>query len=388
MANIRIGLMFLFIISLVAIGVNKTFCQDLDYFEQNNFSIAEIKFKGLDDSNDMQKDERWWLFEKDIDSVFQLLNKHKIKIKRGSPVETEKIKISRKVLKNWLGVKGFQKGKVSVSGEKISDKRIRLVYTVERGEKVVVDSINFVGNKNVPSAELLQVLKNTMKNSWQFWDERKYEYYTWKDVREYLFSKGYFRATVELKSQRNGDLVNITINVNEGIIYRVGEIEIVGLSVFSEKQFLEMFGQKQGDIANGKLIKDFLYDKVNTAYKNKGYLQYDAEFDPEYINPKAEGQNGIINLKILIDEGKQFKLSKITIISAENAKPRLKKLLGLNEGEIFNQSRFEAGIKRINDTKDFLFVDKDKDVEIRTDEEIPEIYLVVKVKSKWMKNLL
>lgn len=342
-------------------------------FEDGKTVIEEVKFTGYDDNLILKK----------------ALKYYKSSIESGDLFYGSKVSKAVKAIREYLATDGHYNAEIKVTGEKLPENKMRLLFSINQGEQSKVDQILFEGNVNVTDDELAQSIKGCAGSRWKIFDKRFYDYVTQKCSRDLLSSKGYLKAEIKnILYQPDGSKNVVSINVNEGTRYKLGEIKIEGLSVFSEKQFLEMFGQKQGDIANGKILREFLYDELSGAYKNNGYINYDAELDPEFINPRNEGQDGLINLKIQIDEGLQYRLANITIVSAENAKPRLKKLLGLNKGKIFNQQKFEEGIKRINDTNDFLFIDKDKDVEIRTHLELPEVYLVVKVKSKWMKNLL
>lgn len=266
---------------------------------------------------------------------------------------------------------------------------MNLKFIIKRGEQAQVSEFQFEGNSRISNDELIGSIKGCIGNRWQIFDKRIYDYIAQKCLREMMSGKGFLKAEIKnILYQPLGSPKLVLIEIIEGTRFRFGEIEIEGLSVIPKEQFMTMLGQKSGDLPNVKGLRKFLYEDLSTVYKNKGFLLYDAYIEPDYIFPKTEGQDGTLNLKIIIDEGRQFKLSKITIVSAENAKPRLKRILGLSEGEIFNQSKFEKGIKRINDTKEFVFVDKDKDVEIRMDEENSTIQMVVKVKSKWLKKFI
>lgn len=126
-----------------------------------------------------------------------------------------------------------------------------------------------------------------------------------------------------------------------------------------------------------------LYEKLKVAYNDLGYVYYDADIEPYYIKPTIDGQDGLLNLKIIIDEGRQFRIRKIEIVCPALMKiQKIRKVLGLTVGEIYRQEELEKGIKRINDLKEFKFVDKDKDVELRTDEESGNLNLVVKINPK------
>ena len=59
----------------------------------------------------------------------------------------------------------------------------------------------------------------------------------------------------------------------------------------------------------------------------------------------------------------------------------------LNEGDIYNQNYLEISVARLNQTQYFDPIDKDQDVEIRTDEEKGDVDLIVKVKEKGRQQI-
>ena len=59
----------------------------------------------------------------------------------------------------------------------------------------------------------------------------------------------------------------------------------------------------------------------------------------------------------------------------------------LNEGDIYNQQYIDISRRRLNQTQYFDPVDKDQDVEIRTDEEKGDVDLIVKVKEKGRQQI-
>ena len=59
----------------------------------------------------------------------------------------------------------------------------------------------------------------------------------------------------------------------------------------------------------------------------------------------------------------------------------------LNEGDIYNQNYLDISVARLNQTQYFDPIDKDQDVEIRTDEEQGDVDLIVKVKEKGRQQI-
>ena len=348
-------------------------------FEDGKTVIAEVKFIGLDsDYEEYDETIGKQLPESDC---WKLLRDNRATINVEDKFYGGKVSKVVKLLREWLASNGYDRAEIIALGEKLPRNQMKLIFAIKRGELARVSEIIFDGNVNISNEEFVADFKQCINNGWEIFDSRKYQYITQKCSRALMFSKGFFQAKINNINRRLVDNnYVVTIGVHEGIRYRIGEIKIKGAKVFTEKEILEMFGQKEGDVANGKLLQDFFYEKLKRSYADKGFILYNSEFDPDFVEPVAEDLDGIVNIKGEIDEGNVFKIRKIEFVGIDKeTASALKESFSLRDGEIFNQSKFEEGIKKINEMKEFDFVDKDVDVEIRTDEDASDLDLVIKV---------
>ncbi len=355
-------------------------------FEDGKTVIAEVKFIGLDtDYEDYDEAIGKRIPESDC---WKLLRDKRATINVDDKFSGGKVSKVVKLLREWLSSNGYDRAEIVALGEKLPKNQMKLIFAIKRGELVRVSEIRFEGNLNVTNEELVADFKQCLGDSWKIFDERKFVYYSRQCSLKLMFSKGYFKAkTKNIKHRLVADNYVVTIEVEEGIRYRIGEIKIEGAKVFTEKEFLEMFGQKEGDVADGKALKDFFYEKLKRAYADKGYMQYDAEFEPTFIEPQAEGLDGIVNIKGTIGEGPAFKLTKIEFWGVEKEQAQeLRKLFSLKDGEVYNQSEFEKGIKKIDETKEFYEIDIDTDVDLQTDEKNSEFLVTLMLRPKLNKQ--
>ncbi len=349
--------------------------QSKDFIEGKTI-IAEVEFTGLDSN-----------YENDKDAVYLSDFLKQLREKRASIVAEEtfnakKIEKILVLLKEWLALKGFLKAEVIALGEKLPENQMKLIFSVKRETPIEVSEIKFIGNINISNDEYVADFKQCLNDSWKKYDVQKYNFITQKCSRSLMFTKGFLSGNIIRINRR---LVEnsyvVTVEVNEGVRYRIGEIKIGGAKVFSQKELLEILGQKEGDIADGKAIREFFYEKLKSVYLDKGYVLYNAEFDVDFIEPQVEGLDGIVNIKGEIEEGWKFKLGKIEFVGVEKKKVQELRKFFLEVGEIYNQGKVKEGIKKINDLKEFYFVDDEQHVEIRTDEENPNIHLIIRVRK-------
>lgn len=365
--------------------------------------IRDLVFKGTSS-----------ITESDILKEFR---ERRVGISKESTYDPVKSRVATRVLREMLAAKGYPNATVEVVEEEISATSIALTFNITPGYRSRIVQIDFEGNEHFKDSELrgaLQLVKETgiverIKGQ-DILDLRKLQYDLQKNVRAYMFSKGYFQArigepeVVGLGYKRTGfpilrnfpiplitstdDTLRIVVPVTEGKVYRVGELKVEGNSIFSEQQILNGVGLKKGEIADGKRLQDAVYDELKKAYGSQGFVNYQAEFEPTFRDSPDNPNEGIVDITITIDEGKQFQLRRLEFIGNTFTRDKvMRREFLLNEGDIYNQSWLEISIARINQTQYFDPIDKDQDVEIRTDEEKGDVDLIVKVKEKGRQQI-
>ena len=184
------------------------------------------------------------------------------------------------------------------------------------------------------------------------------------------------------------DTLKIIVPVTEGKVFRVGELKVEGNSIFSEQQILGIVGLQKGEIANGKRLSDAVYEDLKKVYGSQGFVLYDAEFNPEFKDNPAKPEEGIVDITITIEEGKQFRLRRLEFVGNTFTRDTvLRREFLLNEGDIYNQIALERSILRLNQTGYFDPIDKDKDVETRTDQDQGEVDSIVRVQEKGRQQI-
>jgi outer membrane protein insertion porin family len=248
--------------------------------------------------------------------------------------------------------------------------------------KIVLD---FEGNKIFSKQELAEAANECLarySKSGHSDDPAQIEYCLHK-VRLFLFGKGYLRATLgEPRRTQTEDGLQVVVPVDEGALYRVGELKVEGSKLFTPAQILEIVALKGGDIADGERISEALYDRVKNAYARFGYVQYTAEITPDF-HLKAGASEGTVDFSVTIDEGHAFTIRSIKFEGNGNVPEDvlLREML-VRVGEVFNKEMFNESLKRISQTGEFEEMDVDKDVDYRVDNESTRLELIIHLKKK------
>jgi outer membrane protein insertion porin family len=365
--------------------------------------IRDLQFKGAKA-----------LTESDILKQFR---EKRVGISKEAVYDPVKTRTAIRTLREMLASKGYPNAKINVKEEEVSATSIAITFDIDQGNRSRIVQIDFEGNQHFKDSELrgaLVLVKETglisRVKGMDILDLRKLEYDLQKNVRGYMFSKGYFQArigepeVVGLGYKRTGppligslplpmitskdDTLKIVVPVTEGKVFRVGELKVEGNSIFSEQQILAYVGLKKGEIADGKRLQDAVYEDLKKVYGSQGFVQYNAEFNPEFKDNPASPNEGIVDITITIDEGKQFTLRRLEFSGNTFTRDKvMRREFLLNEGDIYNQNYLEISVARLNQTQYFDPIDKDQDVEIRTDEEKGDVDLTVKVKEKGRQQI-
>ncbi len=371
-----------------------------------------FEVKELPIIRDLQFEGAKAIQESDILKAFR---EQRVGISKEAIFNPPNIQKASRVIRELLASKGFPNAKVDIKREEVSATSVALTFVVEQGNKSRIIEIDFEGNEVFKDGELRGAMELVKKSGLisrfkgqDILDLRKLEYDLQKNVMEYMRSKGYFQArigepeVVGLGYKRTGfvpflplplisskdDTLKIIVPITEGKIFRVGELKVEGNSIFSEQQILGYVGLQKGEIADGKRLRAALYEDLKKIYGAQGFVLYDAELDPEYKDNPANPKEGIIDVKISIDEGKQFRLRRLEFTGNTFTRDRvLRREMLINEGDIYNQIGMERSVLRLNQSGYFDPIDKDKDVEIRTDEEQGDVDLVLKVKEKGRQQI-
>ncbi|MCC6329203.1 MAG: outer membrane protein assembly factor BamA [Acidobacteria bacterium] len=349
--------------------------------------------------------------------ILKAFREQRVGISKEGIYDPVKARAAVRVLREMLASKGYPNATVDIKEEEISATSIALTFDIDQGNRSRIVEIDFQGNEKFKDGELrnaLTLVKETglisrIKGQ-DILDMRKLQYDLQKNVRAYMWSKGYFNARIgepevvglglkrtdfiplitlplPLLSSKD-DTLKIIVPVTEGKVFRVGELSVEGNSIFSEQQILAYLGLKKGEIADGKRLQEGVYDNLKNVYGQQGFVNYTAEFEPEFRDDPTNPNEGIVDIKVIIDEGKQFTLRRLEFSGNTFTRDRvLRREFLLNEGDIYNSRYLEISVARVNQTQYFDPIDKDQDVEVKTDDEQGDVDLLVKVKEKGRQQI-
>ncbi len=286
------------------------------------------------------------------------------------------------VLKNLLQTHGYMHS--TVTGLRAEETRT-VKFVVDEGIRISIAELLFEGNRIFSSQDLAASLRRCLGDYSD--TESGFNREIFDVCQRRLVSlarrRGYLQARLEEpRIVITGQGLVITVHVDEGMLYRLGEIKIVGAQTLSPEEVRARLGAQEGDVANGDWIAKWVFEDLKRVYSEMGFIQYTAEPTPTFKSNPRNAKEGIVDLIISIEEGKRFTLRSLTLIGDTMSEKELSESFLIRVGDFFNQKLFEESVKKLNDLGSFEPVDKDRDADFRTDEEEGTVEIVIKLRKR------
>jgi outer membrane protein insertion porin family len=282
-----------------------------------------------------------------------------ISTKPGDPLSDEKLNDDRQKILKLYEDKNYTDVKVLPKTSELPDKRMRVVFSIDEGPKLVIRRISFIGNDSVLPKDLAKVMKTKTANILSFltkagrltpsqMDEDK------EAIRSLYQNRGFadMRVTdVQTTPLPNGNGVDLVISISEGVQYRVNKLSIEGSTIVPPADLTRFLKMKEGSLytpdgqgGDLKTIRDY--------YGSRGYV--DMVVQPQ-VAPAGEGQ---VDLSYRIDEGVQSYVNLINVQGNTKTKDKvIRRELAVQPGGIFDTTLVDVSKTRLMNLNYFSKVD-------------------------------
>ncbi len=245
-------------------------------------------------------------------------------------------------------------------------------------ERAAISSIELQGNKDLDSEELLSGLKEIGLAEGRVFDRSLLEKVEQELQRQY-FSRGKYAVKINTTiTPLERNRVGIQIDISEGRVARIRQINIIGNHTFSDEELLDEFSlttptffsafTKRDQYSKQALAADL--EVLRTWYLDRGYLKFQVNSTQVSITPDKKD----IYLAINITEGDQYRIKVVTlsgdlVVPAEEIYP----LININPGDVFSRKRVTESVDKIssllgNQGYAFANVNTVPDIDDETDE--------------------
>jgi outer membrane protein insertion porin family len=300
------------------------------------------------------------------------LREEKIEITAGAPLSLREIAKTRSAIADLYVEKGFRSATVDYRIEDISKTDKKVVFVIDEGEKVKIDSINFEGNTVISDRRLRQAMKKTkvavfwriasekttfnqasydedVENVKALYQSRGYKDIVVKDPKVELYVKNPNAKPNKIKRR-----ARITIPVVEGERFYTGEIHIARVTQQGQpadppeptvipaaqlqKEFFEL---PPGSVLNRDRLVEAL-QRIEARYKSRGYIYWYA--DPAY----TEIGDHKVNVDVKIYEGDKFYLGRLEVKGNTTTRDKvIRREFALDEGDVMNMEAVKKSLQKL-----------------------------------------
>lgn len=231
------------------------------------------------------------------------------------------------------------------------DGSVLIVNVVERPS---IAKIIFEGNKDLSKDDLTKALDKIGLSEGKIFDRSVLDKVEVELKRQYL-SHGKYSLKIKTEvADLTRNRVGIRINISEGRVSKIKEINVVGNKVFDDATLLKKlelntsnllsFYTKDDQYSKQKLSADL--ETLRSYYLDRGYINFNIESTQVAITPDKKDIYVTINVK----EGDIYKLDKVKLTGNLVVKPdELIKLMTVGPGEIFSRKNATETSKAIQD---------------------------------------
>ena len=256
---------------------------------------------------------------------------------------------------------GYNFTEVETKIRVIDDKSVDLLIEIKRGEQTKVSSINFIGNNNVRSKRLSEVIASEESRFWKFLSKNTNlsENIIKLDkslLVNYYKSIGYYNVKVNsniAKINNSGD-ADLMYTIDEGNRFTINKISTNVDEVFDKDIFFplnEVYKKYAGDYYSPFKVKKLL-DEIDALIQNNN-LQFVEH------NVEETLENNSINIVFNIFEGDKNLVQRINITGNNTTNEEvIRGELLLDEGDPLTKVNLDKSISKLkskNIFKDVMY---------------------------------
>jgi len=212
----------------------------------------------------------------------------------------------------------FSRGKYAVKiDEKVEEEtgnRVKVKIDIKEGKRAKIREINVVGNKTYSDKQLTKGFELHTPN-WLSWYKQDDRYSSeslegdLEKLRSYYMDRGYANfqlnsAQVQIAPEK--DDIFITVNIEEGSVFKVSEVKLAGTFVVPEPELRQRVLIAPGQIYSRKLITQ-TQELIQNRLGADGYAF--AKVDPV---PTTNNETHEVSITFFIDPGNRVYVRNIT----------------------------------------------------------------------------
>ena len=275
-----------------------------------------------------------------------------IKLKEYSILDPNKVKEDINLLQKHYEEKGFYLARITHETRpgKNPDE-VELTYKVSDYDKVRIKKVTFINNKRFSDEKLKSYFRNTKEGGFFSWmsGSGSFKESAFKqdlqNLTVFYLSEGYLKFRHEppvVTVSEDKKWLFITIYVDEGDQYKVGEVDFGGDLLFSKEDLIKTTGMKSGEIFSILRRQDDI-QRLTEKYQDLGYA-----FTNVIPQMKTHDDTKIVDIRYDFEKGEIAYFGEINVIGNSKTRDKvIRRELRVHEGERYHGSRLRMSKERV-----------------------------------------
>ena len=321
--------------------------------------------------------------------IGEAADRERVSVYESQPLQRGELERLKQVIEDLYKEKGYRFAQVDYTLETAGTGQRRVTFTIDEGDKVRIGDIDFDGNTVFGDWRLRMIMKDTKESSLLTKITKKDIYnpatidedldkvrdlYKKSGYKDVLIAKPELDVTAKrpdaasIADQKRR--LAVTVPIEEGERWKLGEITVEGNEVFSKELLLAQFDRPRGGWLRSKVIDDAV-ESISKIYSSIGYIF--ATVDSETI----EREGNVADVVVHVDESDQFRVGRIEFEGNTKTRDKvLRRELLLQEGRVMNMTAVQNSLLKIRQLNYFA-LNEEEPVKFDFDGENKTVDLVI-----------
>jgi len=315
--------------------------------------------------------------------------REKMKIRSGNIVNENLKATATNIIKDFYVEKGYFNAKVNIVEKPYPNlpNAVELTFDIERGNRIKIEEIEWVGADKMAISALNRTMKNTKKAAF---------YHVFKSSKfleeEYEEDKAAIVARYNKEGFRNMRIVKdsvyavgperlkVQITIDEGNKFYFRNISFIGNTKYRSNSLDSILNIKKGDVYNMEVLQTRLNMNqtgrdVASLYTDDGYLNFYAYPVESLVPPDS------IDIEVRMGEGRQYRIGVVSVSGNTKTNDHvIYREIRTRPGDLFNRSDLIRSQRELANLNYFSQEAFDIRTNPRADEGVVDLEYVVEEK--------
>ena len=260
------------------------------------------------------------------------------------------------------------------------------VLVIQVVERPTIARLDISGNDQISEEDLRDGLRQSGLSEGQVLELSTLEEIQ-RELEGVYQAQGRYSASIDTEVEEVDEgRVQVNININEGEVAKIRQINIVGNEAFDDETLREVFeledrpGRIFGWFSSDEYSREALsgdIERLRSFYLDRGYVNFDVTSTQVSIGPEKSE----IFITLNVDEGTQYRVGNIRFAGdLQISENEARQLLTVEEGEIFSRGDVNTSTEALRQrlgAEGFAFADIQGVPEMANDGETVDLVIAV-----------